>query len=58
MPGRMTLSQKPGLGSRLAALPQAVARLSPRKRLVVVLLAVLVGLTWLATCGILVSLFV
>ena len=53
----MTLSQKPGLGSRFAALPQAVARLSPRRRLAVVLLAVLVGLTWLAACAILVSLF-
>jgi hypothetical protein len=54
----MTLSQKPGLGNRLAALPKAVARLSPRKRLAVTLLAALVMLTWLAACAILVSLFV
>jgi flagellar basal body-associated protein FliL len=54
----MTLSQKPGLGSRLSDLSKAVARFSPRKKLAVILLGVFVVLTWLAACAVLASLFV
>jgi hypothetical protein len=53
----MILSDKPNRGPRLSDLRRAVARLSPRKKLAVTLLAVLVVLTWLAACAILASLF-
>jgi hypothetical protein len=58
LPERMTLSEKPGLGTRLSNLPRAMARLSPRQKVVVALLVVFVVLTWLAACAVLASLFV
>ncbi|MCL7454650.1 MAG: hypothetical protein M8467_16545 [Anaerolineae bacterium] len=51
------MPERSGFGSRLSQLAAAIARLSPRKKAVVGLLAVMVVLTWLAACVLLASLF-
>jgi hypothetical protein len=54
---KVGLPEGSGFGSRLSQLATAIARLSPRKKAVAGLLAVLVALTWLAACVLLASLF-
>jgi hypothetical protein len=51
------LPREPGLRSRLANLPRMIARLSPRKKIALALLAALVMVTWLAACAVLATFF-